>query len=72
MVAVIVDNLREIDSLGALRQRYCTDDGSGVHPPTAKRIPNTMHQGDQRRVEDAAFGLRWLTLAHGIHLDLNR
>ena len=58
MVVVILDNLREVDSLGTLRQQYCEGDGGGVHPLTEKLIPNTMHQGDLRRVEDAAFGLR--------------
>ncbi|MBI4495222.1 MAG: helix-turn-helix domain-containing protein [Chloroflexi bacterium] len=72
MVAVILDNLRQVDSSGVLRERYCEDDGSGARELVVRLVPNVLRQSDLWRVEDAAFGLRWVELAHGIQLDLNR
>ncbi|MHB1134967.1 MAG: hypothetical protein ACYC4L_21565 [Chloroflexota bacterium] len=58
--------------MGTLRQRYCEDDGSGARPLVTRLIPNALRHSGLWPVYDAAFGLRWLELAHGIHLDLNR
>jgi len=56
----------------ALRQRYCEWDGEWAHGVAARQGFGESHQVDLRRVEDAAFGLRWLELTHGRRFDLCR
>lgn len=51
-----------------MRQRYC----EWVRGVAARRGFGESHQVDLRRVEDAAFGLRWLELTHGLRFDLCR
>ncbi|MDP8925224.1 MAG: hypothetical protein M3O34_20460, partial [Chloroflexota bacterium] len=54
----------------ALRERYCERDGEWARRIAARRGLGEEQQADLRRVEDAAFGLRWLELAHGRRFDL--
>ncbi len=72
VVAAILEELRAAPSEQALRQRYCEWDGEWVRGVAARRGFGESHQVDLRRVEDAAFGLRWLELTHGLRFDLCR
>ena len=62
--------LRAVASPQALRERYCERDGDWARGVAARQGRGEEHQADLRRVEDAAFGLRWLELAHGRRFDL--
>lgn len=64
--------LRAYDSLDDLRQRSCARDGEWAHGVAARRGLGEEHRADVRRIEDAAYGLRWLELAHRLRLDLSR
>ena len=70
VVAKILDELRTVASLGALREQYCGRDGEWVRTVADRCGLGEAHRTDLRRVEDAAYGLRWLELAHGLCLDL--
>ena len=68
-VAAALERLRAVASPEALCQFYREHDGDWIHSVSAQcRLP-ADHPLDLRRVEDAAYGLRWLELAHGLRLD---
>jgi transcriptional regulator with XRE-family HTH domain len=71
VIAAVLEQLRSEESLGALRDRYREHDGNWVHG-VATRCGRGEAQGVAlRRIEDAAYGLRWLELAHEWRCDLN-
>jgi transcriptional regulator with XRE-family HTH domain len=72
VVAAILEELRAVTSEQDLRRRYCERDGEWVRGVAARQRLREEHQADLRRIEDAAFGLRWLELAHGRRFDLCR
>ena len=71
-MAAILDDLQAVDSPEALRQRYAERDGEWAHGVAARKGLGEEHHADLRRIEDAAYGLRWLELAHGLRFDLSR
>ena len=72
VVATILDELRAVASQQALRERYRDRDGEWARGVAARQGLGEEQQADLRRVEDAAFGLRWLELTHGRRFDLRR
>ncbi len=72
VVAAIVQDLRATGSLGALRRRYTEGDGEWAHTIADQRGLGEQCRPDMRRIEDAAFGLRWLEVTRGLCFDLSR
>ncbi len=71
-MAAIFDKLRALGTPEALRRRYVERDGEWVHTITDQRGLGDPCRADLRRIEDAAYGLRWLEVTHGVRLDLRR
>jgi transcriptional regulator with XRE-family HTH domain len=69
VVAKILDDLREIASPQALRESYCAHDGDWVRTVADRCELGEQHRSDLRRLEDAAYGLRWLELVGGLRLN---
>ena len=72
VVAAILDDLRAIDSRDAHRHHYRERDGKWAQRVGARRGLSDKYQADLRRIEDAAYGLRWVELASGLRFDLSR
>lgn len=72
VIAVALEELRAVEQMDGLCRRYCEDDGNGIwiRSLAARMTASLERQVSLRRVEDAAFGLRWLELAHGLRFDL--
>ncbi len=69
VVAAALELLRAVASPEALRHHYRERDGDWIHGVAAQcRLPNDLRL-DLRRIEDAAYGLRWLELTHGLYFD---
>jgi transcriptional regulator with XRE-family HTH domain len=71
VIAAILEQLRSEESPGALRDRYRAHDGNWVHGVATRCGLSDEHGGDLRRMEDAAYGLRWLEIAHRWRCDLH-
>ena len=71
-VAALLDELRAVVWPEELRQAYCERDGEWAPSVAARQRLGEQHHADVRRLEDAAFGLRWLELIHGVRYDLRR
>ncbi len=71
MIAAVVDHLRSEESPGALRDRYREYDGDWAYGVATRCGRSEAHGVALRRIEDAAYGLRWLEIAHGWRCDLN-
>jgi transcriptional regulator with XRE-family HTH domain len=71
VIAAVLEHLRAEESPEALRDRYREHDGTWVHVATTRCRLSEEHGANLRRIEDAAYGLRWLELAHGWRCDLN-
>ncbi len=71
-VAAVLDELRGVETAGALRHHYCECDGDWAATIVARLAPGDGQQPDPRHLEDAAYGLRWLELAHGRRFNLGR
>lgn len=71
-VAAVLDDVRTVDSPGALRQRYRQRDGGWAHDVAARHGLGTASGSELRRLGDAGYGLRWLELEHGLRFDLRR
>jgi hypothetical protein len=65
----ILGELRGVESAGALRQHYCERDGDWARAAGGRCGLSDQPQADVRRVEDAAYGLRWLELARRLRLN---
>jgi hypothetical protein len=73
VVAAILQHLRMVvDSLEGLRQEYCAHDSTWVAGVANRCSVDEGQQTGLRRVEDAAYGLRWLEIAHSLQLDVRR
>ena len=72
VVVTILEDLRTVETLEALRERYCARDGDWVRSVADRCGLGEEHRTDLRRIEDAAYGLRWLEIAHGLWLDVRR
>jgi transcriptional regulator with XRE-family HTH domain len=71
-VAAIVSDLRGVTTVEMLHRHYRERDGDWAPAVVARRGRGDEGRPDLRQVEDAAYGLRWLELAHGRHLELGR
>ena len=71
VIAAVVDHLRSEESPGALRDRYREYDGDWAYGVATRCGRSEAHGVALRRIEDAAYGLRWLEIAHGWRCDLN-
>jgi hypothetical protein len=72
VVATMLDDLRGVDSSEALRMRYVERDGEWVYCIATQLGLGEKPRADMRRIEDAAYGLRWLELAQRSRFDLSR
>jgi transcriptional regulator with XRE-family HTH domain len=72
VVAAIVDDLRAVGSPEGLRLRYIERDGEWAHALADKRGLGDASRAVLRRVEDAAYGLRWLEVTRVPCFDLSR
>ncbi|HEY8884946.1 MAG TPA: helix-turn-helix domain-containing protein [Chloroflexota bacterium] len=72
VVAAVLDDLRLVDSLEMLRLRYCERDGEWAHRVAIQHELGQEHHTEVRRIEDGAYGLRWLELVHGLTFELSR
>lgn len=71
ILATLLQRLREVDSLEALRQRYCAENES-VRALAVELVSVPMLDKDVLRAEDSAYGLRWLEITCGLELDPHR
>jgi transcriptional regulator with XRE-family HTH domain len=71
VIAAVLGHLRAEESPEALRDRYRAHDGNWVHGVATRCGRSEMHGVALRRIEDAAYGLRWLEIAQGWRCDLN-
>ncbi len=72
VVAAVLDDLRTLGSPEALRRRYVEQDGEWARALADQRGLGDASGADLRRIEDAAYGLRWLEVTRGIHVDLRQ
>jgi transcriptional regulator with XRE-family HTH domain len=71
VIAAVLEQLRSEEVAEALRDRYREHDGNWVHG-VATRCELSEEQGrDLRRMEDAAYGLRWVEIVRGWRCDLH-
>jgi len=63
-VAAALAHLQNVGSSEALRQQYCVHDGEWVRGVAVRCGLDEEHPADLRRIEDAAYGLRWLEIEH--------
>ena len=72
VAAVVLDHLGEIETTEGLRAYYSGSDGSWVQGLVAERRPDRSELSGLGRVEEVAYGLRWLELTSGLRVDLAR
>ncbi len=72
IAAAILEDLRAVGVVDALRRYYGDHDGEWAHTVADQRGFGEQCRPDIRRIEDAAYGLRWLEIARGSRLDLGR
>jgi hypothetical protein len=72
VVAAILEDLRAVGAVDALRRRYGERDGAWAHAVADRQGVGEQGRPDIRRIEDAACGLRWLEITRGSRLDLGR
>ena len=72
VVSAILDELRALGSPEALRRRYVEADGEWAHALADQRGCGDACRADLRRIEDPAYGLRWLEVTRGVRVDLRR
>lgn len=72
VIAVALEELHAVEQLGGLRRRYCEDHSSWIRGVVEKVYSGSELQVNLRRLEDAAYGVRWLELAYGLRFDLGR
>jgi hypothetical protein len=61
--------LQTSEDLAGLRRVYA---GQGPIGSAGAAFTGTSAEAVERRVEDAAFGLRWLEIVHARHFDLEK
>jgi transcriptional regulator with XRE-family HTH domain len=72
LVAAVLGELRGLVAVAGLLGHYRDRDGDWVRAVLDPLDPGAESSADLRQVEDAAYGLRWLELAHGLRLRLDR
>lgn len=72
VVATALDVLRAVTSPGALRESYCARDGEWIRAVAERCGLDDARRSNLRRLQDAAYGLRWLEIAGRLRLDLRR
>jgi transcriptional regulator with XRE-family HTH domain len=72
VVAALLDELRAVVWPEELRQAYCERDGEWARAIADRQRLGEERRAELRRLEDAAFGLRWLEPTHGVRYDLRR
>ena len=72
VVVQVSHELRAVASAEALREAYCAHDGECVRRVAERCGLGEEDRSELRRLEDAAYGLRWLELAGDLRLDLRR
>ena len=72
VVTAILNELRTAESTEGLRRSYVERDGDWARGVAAAQPISDPATGWVRRIEDAAYGLRWLELAQGVRLDPRR
>jgi hypothetical protein len=72
VVTAILEELRAAESTEGLRRSYVQADGDWARGVAAAQGISEPDAGWVRRIEDAAYGLRWLELTHGVRLDPRR
>jgi transcriptional regulator with XRE-family HTH domain len=72
IVTAILNELRAAESTEGLRRWYVEHDGDRARGVAATQRISEPDAGWVRRIEDAAYGLRWLELTHGVLLDPRR
>ncbi len=70
VVGVALAELRGVEGVDGLRRRYCEDDGNWIRGLSAKALACSGRQMHLSRIEDVAYGLRWLEITHGPQFDL--
>jgi transcriptional regulator with XRE-family HTH domain len=71
VIAAVLEQLCSVAVPDALRDRYREYDGNWVHGVATRCGRSEAHGVDLRRMEDAAYGLRWLEIAHEWRCDLH-
>ena len=61
-----------MDALDGLRRRYVERDAEWAHAIADQRGLGEQCRPDVRRIEDAAYGLRWLEVTRGSRFELGR
>jgi hypothetical protein len=69
VIKVVLDELRAVDSLVALRRHYAERDGDWTDSVVAAAGLRPGDGGSLRRIEDAAYGMRWLEISHAVRVD---
>jgi hypothetical protein len=72
VVAATLEELRAAASTEGLRRSYVESGGDWARGVAAAQRISEPATGWLRRIEDAAYGLRWLELTHGVRLDPRR
>jgi transcriptional regulator with XRE-family HTH domain len=72
VLRVLLDELRALESTEALRRHYVHTEGDWARGVVAARGLVRELAGGLRRIEDAAYGLRWLEIGHGRRYDVAR
>ncbi len=72
VVAAVLDDLRAVGSPDGLRLRYVARDGEWAHALADGCGLDGACRAVLRRIEDAAYGLRWLEVTRGARFDLSR
>ena len=69
VVTAILEELRAMEATEDLRRSYVESDGDWARGVAAAQRISAPEPGWVRRIEDAAYGLRWVELTHGVRLD---
>jgi DNA-binding XRE family transcriptional regulator len=71
-VAAALAHLHDVGSSEALRQQYCARDSEWVRGVAVRCGVDEEHPADLRRIEEAAYGLRWLEIEHERQFNLRQ
>jgi transcriptional regulator with XRE-family HTH domain len=71
ILAAMLDGLAAVGSPEALGWHYVERDGEWAHGMTDRSGYGQQCHTEVRRIEDAAYGMRWLELARELRLDLS-
>ncbi|MPZ49273.1 MAG: hypothetical protein GEU75_08235 [Dehalococcoidia bacterium] len=69
VVAAILGDLQAVTSTASLRRSYCEHDGDWAGTIAERCGRGGQGRPELRRLEDAAYALRWVELARDVRLD---